>query len=138
MTATLPLQSCRMFASCLHGRSGFGWGCQAEHSDRARLRTAIKADAASGAIVAGIARRMHAVMAQFRREFQALGRAGFHAQPASLALLDIDRHFTARWARHAYHLISSLSHRCGLRRMRILQPLGLFAILVQLRTEVGM
>src|SRR5580765_4147632 len=137
MTATLPLQSCRMFASCLHRRRRrFGGNCQAEDRDRPGLWTAIEADPTPGATVAAIMRRMDAVMAQFRREFQALGRAGFHAQPASLALLDINSHFTSRWARHACHLIS-LSHRCGLRRMRILQPLCLFAILVQLRTEVG-
>jgi hypothetical protein len=68
-----------MFASCLHRRCNlFGRCGQSIDGDRARLGAAIEADAATGAIVARIARRMHAVMAEFRREFETLGGAGLY------------------------------------------------------------
>jgi hypothetical protein len=41
--------------------------------------------------LSGIARWMHTIRAQLRRQFQTFRRAGLYAQPASLALLDIDR-----------------------------------------------
>src|SRR5208283_5742869 len=95
MTATFPLQSCRMFASSLglclsRGHSRFGRRGQPVDDDGARLRTAIKADAASGTVVAGVVGGMNSERTQFRGEFQAFGRAGLNAEPASFALLNID------------------------------------------------
>jgi hypothetical protein len=56
-----------MFASFYNGNwDSFGRSREAIDSNSSRLRTAVEANAASGAIVADIARRMHAVMAQFR------------------------------------------------------------------------
>src|SRR6476660_7590018 len=112
MTATLPLQSWRMFASCLLGNCNwFCRDCPTVNRDRPRFRAAIEADTASGAIVADVARRMHSVMAEFRREFETSGRARLYTQPASFALLDINCNFTARWARHIWHLMSISSLR---------------------------
>src|SRR5512135_3703252 len=88
-TATLPLQSCRI-------RRLLGAGSvQTKHRDRSRLRTAVEADAATGTGVAGVAGGMNAVGAQLRRQLQALGRAGLHAQPAPLALRYVDAYRTA-------------------------------------------
>src|SRR5579859_386660 len=112
MTATFPLQSCRMFAPRLRARSPRRRD-QPVHRDGSRLWTAVEADAASSAIVPGIARRMHAVMAQLRSQLQALGRARFHAQPASFALIHVDRDIAARLARHFLHLGIAVFDACG-------------------------
>src|SRR3974390_3711089 len=64
------------------------------------LRAAVEAGAASGAAFSGVSRRMYAVLAEFRCEFQAAGRAGIHTQPATFAFLNIDRYVTAWWCRH--------------------------------------
>src|SRR6476660_9658820 len=138
MTATLPLQSCRMFASgvclrdCWFGRSG-----QPVHGDGTRLWTAIEADAATGTVVSGVVSRMHAVVAQLSRKFEALGRAGFNAKPASFALFHVDYDFTARRTRHIV-LLACLPRRRSLYRLRSLQPFGLLAVLPQLCAEVRM
>src|SRR5579863_2928197 len=101
MTATLPLQSCRMFPSCLLlSCHSFGTCGKPVDFDCSRLRTAIEADAASCAVVAGVARRMHAIVAQFSRKFETLGRARLDAEPASFALFNIDDHVAARRTRH--------------------------------------
>src|ERR1700751_3656670 len=98
-----------MFASCRHRkRSGFGGRCQTEHGDRPRLGAAVETDSASGEVVAGVTRRMHAVMTEFRREFETFWRARLYTQPASFALFDIDCDLAARWARHVGHLIFDL------------------------------
>src|SRR5579863_1452399 len=132
MTATFPLQSCRMFASC---RSrNFGRWNQTVDRDRSRLRTAIETNAASGAVVTAIACRMHSVGTQFRSKLQAFWRAGLDAQPASFALFDINRDIAARLASHAF--LSPRNRRLG--HLRMLQPLGLFAISVQPLAEVRM
>jgi len=66
------------------------------------LRAAIETDAASGAVAAGVTRRMHTVMAQLRSKFQTFRWTGLHAQTTSLALFDVDRDVAA-W-RHLLHL----------------------------------
>jgi hypothetical protein len=43
---------------------------------------------------------MNTVLAQVRRQHQALGRARVYAQPASFAFFDIDRDITARLRWH--------------------------------------
>src|SRR5271169_1191820 len=119
MTATLPLHSCRMFASWLgRGDDRFGGRDEPVDDDGPGLRTAVETDAASGAVVAGITRRMHPVGTQFRGKLQAFGRAGFHAQPASFALLDINRDIAACWTRHISppplpHLVTAVCAACG-------------------------
>src|SRR5271165_3986308 len=137
MTAMFPLQSCRMFHSRLSfWDRNFGERGQPVDDNGARLRTAIEADAASGAVVAGVTGGMNSVGTHFRGEFQALRRAGLDAEPASLALLDINGDVAACCARHVLSPPSLLC-RC-LCYLRMLQPLGLFAIFVELGAEVRM
>src|SRR6185369_14749509 len=102
--ATLPLQSCRMLPS--RYRFHFGWSCQSVHFQCARLWTAIEADAASRAFRTLVLCWMHAVSVQFRQQFQAFWRTGFHAQSASLALFLVDQDFSPRLACH-FHLIGT-------------------------------
>src|SRR5512141_3317759 len=118
MTATLPLQSCRMFASCLCLRNcWFGRGGQPVHGDGARLRTAIETYAAAGAVVSGVLRGMHAVVAELSRKFEALGRAGFNTKPASFALSHVDYDFPARRTCHivllTVYLVAAPCRACG-------------------------
>src|SRR5579864_3839934 len=82
------------------GNNRFRRRDQPVDDDGTRLRAAIEADAASGAVVTGITRRVHSVGTQFGREFQAFRRAGLNTEPASFALLDIDRDIAACWACH--------------------------------------
>jgi hypothetical protein len=90
-----------MFASlCCENR--FGRRRQPVYGQRARLRAAVEADAASSAIVTGVTRPVHAVAIQLRSEFEAFGRAGLDAEPATFALLQIDGHIAARWSWHAF------------------------------------
>src|SRR6185437_9449782 len=113
MMATLPLQSWRMRAS--------RWDCerrcwllgsrQPVHGNGAGLRAAVEADAAAGAVLAGVTRRMHAVGTQLRRQLQALGRAGIHAQPATLALLNINRDLATRC--HVHLAAAIAAGRCN-------------------------
>src|SRR5438045_402245 len=93
-TATLPLHSWRMRASFFgerwRRRSFPGRWLQPVDLQRARLRATVETNAAAGAAFPRVARGMYAISAQFPRQFQAFGRAGFHAQAAPLALLDIN------------------------------------------------
>src|SRR5581483_556813 len=102
MTATFPLQSCRMVASLI---GWLLWRSLPVHGDRTRLGTAIETNAATGAVVSHIARGMHAIGIQSRKQFEAFRRTRFDTQPASLALVRINRHFAARLPRHN-HLAS--------------------------------
>jgi hypothetical protein len=77
-----------MFASCPSNDS-FGKRGQAINRERARLRAAVEADSASGAIVTRVVGGVYAVMIQLRSQFQALWRTGLDAQPASFALVGI-------------------------------------------------
>src|SRR5271165_2761727 len=95
--ATLPLQSCRMGISF---QDRLGWRRQPVDGDGARLRTAVKAYAASGAVFAGVAGRVDAIGVQFRPQLQALGRAGLHAQPAAFTFIDANPNITSRWSCH--------------------------------------
>src|SRR5579864_9728267 len=107
MTATFPLQSCRMSASWLGlGDNRLGRRGQPVDDDGSRLRAAVEADAASGAVVAGITRRVDSVGTQHRGEFQTFRRAGLNTEPASFALLDIDRDIAACWSGHSLTLVS--------------------------------
>ena len=90
-----------MFASLCCDNS-FGRREQPVYGQSARLRAAIEADAASSAIMAAVARPMHAVVIQFRSQLEALRRAGLDAKPATLAFLQIDGHIAARWSWHAF------------------------------------
>src|SRR5579863_3475608 len=108
MTATFPLQSWRMFASSRNLGCSFRRGCQPVDDDRPRLRAAVETDAASGAAVPGVVRRMHPVVAQFRSKLQALWRAGLDAKPASFALFNVDRDIAACWARHSFSPLVSI------------------------------
>jgi hypothetical protein len=57
------------------GRSGrLGGWYQAFHDDGSGLRAAVETSAASGAIFAGIVRRMHPVMVEFGRQFKTFRR----------------------------------------------------------------
>src|SRR4051794_27331804 len=107
--ATFPLQSCRMgrllpFArrrnSRLFGRQGVS-----VNRNRARLGAAVETNAAAGAFLPGVLRRVNALVTQFSSEFQAFGRARLHAQPAAFALLRINRYVTACF-RHRLPLYS--------------------------------
>src|SRR5579871_2046143 len=110
MTATLPLQSCRIFASGLHwGFGNLGRRGEAVDSNRAGLRTAIEANAASGAIVACVTRRVHSVGTHLRSQLQALRRARLDAQPASFALLDIDGDVALCLTGHSVLLLQRLT-----------------------------
>src|SRR5689334_8423511 len=113
MMATLPLESWRMRTSGLScGRRFWLLGSrQSVHGDGARLGAAVEADAAAGAVLAGVARRMHAVRAQLRRQLQALGRAGIYAQPAALALLNVNRDFATRC--HVHLAAAIAAGRCN-------------------------
>src|ERR1035438_7297428 len=103
MTATLPLQSWRMFASWLAWNdSGFGWRGEPVDDDRAGLRTAIEADAAAGAVMSGILRRMHPVVTQFRGELQTFWRARLNTKTASFAFFYLAGDVAARWACHIF------------------------------------
>src|SRR5579864_8909262 len=138
MTATFPLQSCRMSASWLGlGNDRFRRREQPVDHDGARLRAAIEADTASRAVVPGVTRRMHSVGTQFGGEFQAFRRAGYNTKSASFALLNINRDIAECWTRHSFTLVSSPG-RCSLHRLRMLQPFGLLAVLVKLGAEIGM
>src|SRR5438105_2138731 len=106
-TATLPLHSCRMFAS-LHFL-----GCrQTVHRDRARLRTAVETNAAAGAVVSGVARGMHAVGTQAGIQFQALGRTAVHAKSATFTFVNVDGDLTACLSCHV-HLPGAACATCG-------------------------
>src|SRR5215470_2119683 len=98
-TATLPLQSCRMFSSLPLARRR-----PPVHGDRAGLGTTVETDAAAGAVMPGVARGMHTIGAQLRRQLQALRRTAVHAQSAALALLDVNRDFPACLRCHS-HLV---------------------------------
>src|SRR5271167_859415 len=125
MTATLPLQSCRIFASrprLLFSGQWLGFCPGAIDRNRSRLRAAIEADSTPGAVMARVMRRMSPVNIQFRPEFQALRRARFHAQPASFTFFDIDRNLTARLPYHAsprsmVHRSYTVSRRSGATRL---------------------
>jgi hypothetical protein len=88
-----------MFAS-LRCRERFAFCFYAVDSNRARLWATVKTDSATGAVVPGVAGGMNPVGTQLWRQFQALGRAGLNAYPASFAFLDIDCDLTARLACH--------------------------------------
>jgi hypothetical protein len=90
-----------MFAS-LRCDYSFGRRCQPGHGDGAWLRAAVEADAASGAIVAGVVRRMHAVTIQLGSQLETFRRAGLDAEPATFALLYVNGHIAARWSWHAF------------------------------------
>src|SRR5208283_1411800 len=127
-TATLPLQSWRKLTS-LRRQGRLCFRLDAVHGNRARFRAAIKTDAATRAVPPGVARGMKPVGIQLRRQLQALGWTGLHAEPASLAFLDIDCDLTARWACH-------VSPRCcDLLCCRPLQPFGGLAKLIELFPE---
>src|SRR5512142_2066031 len=101
-----------MVASLLHW---LRWRCEAKHRNGPGLWTAVEANAAAGATLSGVAGGMHAVGTQLRGQFQALGRAGLDAQPASFALFYVDGDLTARLCRHV-HLateFASTSGRCS-------------------------
>src|SRR5579872_116404 len=134
-----------MFASCLRlGRHSLWRSSQPINGDRARLRTAIEADAASGAVVPGVVRRMDAIVTQLRRKLEAFGRARLDAEPASFALLDIDCDLPARWTRHILLLtpcqsVTALSADCSsMHWHRMLQPVRFLAGLPKLRTKIWM
>src|SRR3954451_3644411 len=121
-----------MFGSLLsNGCSLCRWG-ESVNGDRARLRAAVETNSASATVVAGVAGRMHAIVVQFSSQFQALRRAGLNAQPTAFAFLDIDYDFAACRSRHG-----SPRNSC-LRRLRMLQPLGRFAVLIQPVAKCGM
>ena len=77
------------------------WRFQSIDRDGSRFRAAIKADSAACAASSQITRRVYAITAQLRRQIQASGRTGFHAQSATFALFHADGHFSSRLARHA-------------------------------------
>src|SRR6266567_3778358 len=87
-------------------------GGEAKNRDGAWLRAAVEADAASGATFAGVVRRVHAVAAQFEREFKTLGRARLHAQPAPLAFVDVDCNVSSCLRCHS-HLVATGSLAWG-------------------------
>src|SRR5208283_4272839 len=66
------------------------------------LRAAVEAGPAAGAVLTGVLRRMHAVLAQLRRQEQALGRARLDTQAAPLTLFRIDDYVTTRLRYHSY------------------------------------
>jgi len=85
----------------LDGWSGrLGRRHQSFDDDGSGLRAAVEAGAATGAIFAGILRRMYAVMVQFGRQFEAFGRTRLHTQAAPFAFFGIDDDITARLRRH--------------------------------------
>src|SRR5689334_5680743 len=85
---------------------------QAEYRDGSRFRAAIEANPAPGAVLSRITRGMDAIGTQLRRQFEAFGRAGFNAQPASFTLFDINRDVTACLCRHV-HLVTAFANTCG-------------------------
>src|SRR5581483_2359593 len=111
ITATFPLHSCRMTFSLHHGNRAFRWSDTAIHGDGAGLRTAVKTDAAPGAVLAGVMRRMHSVGAQLGQKLQALGRARFHAQPAAFTFLFANDDVTPGFSGHSYSLATSAAAR---------------------------
>src|SRR6516225_9634511 len=101
--ATLPLQSCRMGFSLEVGGDGSVDGSrnfissrwlqrrrETIHGDRAGFGAAIEADAASGAVFAGVMRRMHAVGVELGPQLQTFGRTGFNTQSAAFAFFFVD------------------------------------------------
>src|SRR5438876_5771991 len=120
-----------MTASCWnHNR--FRWWRQAIDGNCAWLRAAIEADAASGAVFTGVVRGMNAVCAQLRQQNQAFRRAGLHAQPASFAFIHVYGNIPAclRW--------HNLPRSNWFLRLGALQPLCLFAVLIELVAKLGM
>src|SRR5271165_7692274 len=75
---------------------------EAIDDDGSGLRAAVEARPAAGAVLAGVLRRMYAVLAQLGCQEQALGRARLDAQAAPLAFFRIDDYITARLRCHSY------------------------------------
>src|SRR3974390_270989 len=124
-TATLPLQSCRMGALRLNvGRLG---NTKAIHGDGAGFGTNVEADAAARAIHAGVPRRMNTIGIQSRQQFEAVGRAGVHANATAFAFFLVDGDFA-----------SGGGHGSPFLKRGPLQPARLFAIRIQFLSEVGM
>jgi hypothetical protein len=71
-------------------------GHQPFHEDGSRLGTAIEAGATTGAVFAGVLRRVHPVVIKFGRQFKTFRRTRLHTQAASLAFFGIDNYVTAR------------------------------------------
>src|SRR5690349_12247806 len=109
ITATLPLHSWRIIT--LHQRrSLLRRRFQSKNGDRPGFGTTVKADAAPGAAASLVTGRVHAIAAQFRRQFQTGGGAGFHAKPAALALFHADDYVPSWWACHT-HLVAKVRIR---------------------------
>jgi len=101
MTATLPLHRWRIIGSLglSHHRPG---GRQPVHGDCPWFWTTIEANPTARAVLASVAHGMYTIAAQLRCQEQAFGRAGLHAQPASLTFLDTDHHLSPRSPCHIY------------------------------------
>src|SRR5271166_3527572 len=87
---------------CNRRADGFRRRNQPVDNDGSGLRAAVEACPAAGAVLAGVLRRMHAVLAQLGGQEQALGRARLDAQAAPLAFFRIDDYITARLRCHSY------------------------------------
>src|SRR5512146_2306828 len=113
MMATLPLESWRMRASVLGCglRAGLFGSGQTVNGNGAGLGAAVETDAATGAALAAVTRRMHAVGAQVRRQHQALGGAGLHAQAAALTFLNINGDLATRC--HVHLVAAIAAGRCN-------------------------
>src|SRR5271166_1979547 len=103
----------RLLASADHGAYHFGRRHEPVHRDGSWLGAAVEARAAARAAFSGIGRRMHAILAQLRRQYQALGRARLHAQPAPFTFFDIDRDITAWLRRHVLLAIRQSPTDCA-------------------------
>src|SRR5882672_11025965 len=110
--ATLPLHSWRMAVSLLRVYQ-LETRSEPEHRDGAGFGAAVEADAASGAAFALVMRGMHAVGTQVGREFQALGRARLHTQPASFAFINIDCDVAPCLRCHIHLVTGSFTGRCN-------------------------
>src|SRR5215469_16718477 len=131
MTATLPLHRWRIIGSLGLSHHRLGGRRQPVHGDCPWLWTTIKANPTARAVLASVAHGMYTIAAQLRCQEQAFGRAGLHAQPASLTFLDTDHHLSPRSPFHIY------SSRCVC-RLRMLQPFRPFAVFVKLVTVLRM
>jgi len=116
ITATLPLQSCRMFSSLdrlgnasvlTRIRPRLAGRRQPVHHDGARLRAAVEANSAAGAVMSGVARGMHSQRAQLGLQLQTSRRTALDTKSAPLALLHINCDFPSCWPCHGSHLVAA-------------------------------
>src|SRR5581483_11093600 len=94
MTATLPLQSCRMLASLIFWNQ-LESGHQAVNDDGTWFGTAVETNAAPGAVLPGVACGMNSERAQLGGEFKTSRRTRLHAPAATGARVDVDGDSTA-------------------------------------------